>query len=174
MFTILKLIRNLIKAITGASAPWQVGLGSLLGCLLGFLPLWPGWPSPLAWALLLAALLINVHLGSFFLFWGLGTLLGLALAPVALALGNGLEGLAQLAATCGPARLSRLNHTGHLGLFLLGLPIATLVGLGTAWATRWFDRNLRARLAERSKLMKAGKLAGNTLVLRGVCWFLGV
>lgn len=174
MFAILKMIRNLLRAITGASAPWQVGLGSALGLLLGFVPLWPSWPNPLAWALLLSALLINLHLGSFFLFWGLGSLLGLALAPVALALGNASAGLAGLAASSGPLRMARLNHTGYLGLLLLGLPLASLAGLATAWATRWFDRNLRARLSERQRLVKAGKLAGNTLLLRGLCWFLGV
>lgn len=176
MLTLLKLIRGLLKAITSAAAPWQVALGAFFGILLGFLPIFPlsMGPSLLGLTLLLLAIVINCHFGSVLLFMGLGKLLGLALVDPAVALGGRLDGLAQASAGIPFLYHSHWSHTGYLGLTVIGLIAAPIVAIVMAWFTVWFRTKVQAKLAEQRKLMLAGKVAGNGLVFKSACWFLGL
>lgn len=174
MFMIYKLVRGLVRALVSAAAPWQIGLGAGFGVLLGFLPLWVGGPNPLALAVLALALLINCHLGSVFLFWGMAKLLALAAAPAALALGNALDALAQAAAGIPLLHSAGWSHTGWLGMAILGLALAPSAGVGLAYATVAFRARLQARIEANRQLALAGKVVGNSLLMRGLCWFLGL
>jgi uncharacterized protein (TIGR03546 family) len=176
MLTLLKLLRGLIKAITSAAAPWQVAVGALFGVLLGFLPIFPlhYGPAPLGLALLFAALVINCHLGSVLLFMGLGKLLGLALKGPAAALGESCSGLAQASADVPFLHHSLWSHTGYLGLTLIGFVAAPLIALAMFAFTRWFRAKVAEKLAARKQLMLAGKVAGNAVVFKALCWFLGL
>lgn len=176
MILLLKMIRGILKAITSAAAPWQVGLGAFLGVLLGFLPIMPSTygPSPLGFGILVLAIFVNCHFGSVLLFLGLGKLLTLVLAGPALAIGTACDGLAQWAAHVPFLHASMWSHTGWLGLTILGLVCAPLVGLGMVWFTVWFRHQVATRLAERKRLMAAGKITGNFFVFRTLVWFLGM
>lgn len=176
MLTLLKLIRGLLKAITSAAAPWQVALGAFFGILLGFLPIFPisMGPSLLGLTLLLLAIVINCHFGSVLLFMGLGKLLGLALVNPAVALGGSLDGLAQASAGIPFLYHSHWSHTGYLGLTIIGLIAAPIVAVVMAWFTVWFRTKVQTKLAEQRKLMLAGKVAGNGIVFKSMCWFLGL
>lgn len=176
MLILLKMIRGILKAITSSAAPWQVGLGAFLGTLLGFLPLMPSGfgPSPLGFGILVLAIFVNCHFGSVLLFLGLGKVLSLVLAGPALAIGTGCDGLAQWAANVPILYASLWSHTGFLGLTILGLICAPVTGLGMVWFTSWFRSRIVAKLAERKKLVAAGKLTGNFAVFRVLVWFLGM
>jgi uncharacterized protein (TIGR03546 family) len=176
MLTLLKLLRGLLKAITSAAAPWQVALGAFFGILLGFLPIFPisMGPSLLGLTLLLLAIVINCHFGSVLLFMGLGKVLGLALLNPAVALGGSLDGLAQASAGIPFLYHSHWSHTGYLGLTVIGLVAAPIIAIVMAWFTVWFRAKVQAKLAEQRKLVLAGKVAGNSIVFKSACWFLGL
>lgn len=171
MWIVYKLVKGFLRALVSAAAPWQLGLGAALGVLLGCMPLWLGGPNPLALAVLLLALVVNCHLGSVFLLWGAAKLLALAAAPLALLIGNAFDGVAQAAAGIPLLHASGWSHTGWLGLALLGILVAPEIGfLMALLATR-----LRARLqrlAEDRRLALAGKVGGNSLLMRFTFWFL--
>lgn len=176
MLTIAKLIRNLLKAITSAAAPWQIALGAWFGIMLGFLPIFPVsmGPSLLGLTLLLLAIVINCHFGSVLLFMGLGKLLSLALINPAVALGGSLDGLAQASAGIPFLYHSHWSHTGYLGLTMIGLGAAPIVAAFMAWFTVWFRAKVQAKLAEKRKLTLTGKVVGNGIVFKSLCWFLGL
>jgi uncharacterized protein (TIGR03546 family) len=176
MLTLLKFLRSLIKAITSSAAPWQMGIGAGLGILLGFMPIFPSGlgPSPLAFLVILVAIVINCHLGSVLLFMGLGKLLGLALLVPAAAIGNALAPVAAASADIPFLHHSHWSHTGYLGLTILGLACAPIVGAGMWGFTIWFRTRIQAKLAARRKLTVAGKLAGNPLGFKVLCWFMGL
>jgi uncharacterized protein (TIGR03546 family) len=176
MYTLYKLLRNLIRSVASAAAPWQIALGTFLGTLIGFLPLWPlgHAPSPLGWILLFVALIVNCHLGSVLVFMGLGKTLGLALAGPAVAVGNQFSGLAQRSADVPFLDLSYWSHTGYLGKTLLGFAFAPLFAIFMLWATRYVRKTLMAKLQERQALMKAGKVANKAWLIKLTCWFFGL
>jgi hypothetical protein len=176
MLTFLKLLRGMLKAITSSAAPWQIALGAFLGVLLGFLPIFPlsEGPSPLGFALILAALVINCHLASVLLFMGVGKLLGLALLDPAVALGGACTGLAQASADIPFLHYSHWSHTGYLGLTLIGLGAAPLVAAGMWGFTLWFRATVQARLAQQKLLATTGKVVGNSVVFKTLCWFIGL
>lgn len=173
MYFIIKLIKKFFKIFNSAAAPWQVFLGVLLGALVGFLPLWPSGygPAPLGWILVLLAIVLNCHLAAFFIFMGLGKLISLALLPVAIPVGNALDGFAQTASGIPLLHASLWSHTGWLGLTILGLIVAPILAFMMAWATWTFRTKLRDRLLARKKLVTVGKLGGNMILVRTVCWF---
>jgi len=176
MFPILKLIKKFLGLLNADAAPWQVWLGTALGLLFGLLPWW-SWhhgPSPLATLVLLAALFLNCHLGAVFLFTGLGTLLHYALWPPADLLAPWLESVAAACAEAYVGHASLLSHTGYLALTLFAVCLAPLAGTAMAAAAHRFQTRYRDRLRERKRLMAAGKVAGNGLLLRASCWFFGV
>ena len=158
--------------------PWQVGLGVLFGLLLGFLPLFSfeyefifAWPAAL---ILLAALLINVHLGSVLLFAGIASIIHLLCYPLAEMIGSALDGFAQTAAGVPILHAAGLSHTGWLGMTVIGL-IYSIIACVIAWRfTCYFRSTLLPKLKERQKLVKLGKVANKGLLVRGLCWFLGV
>lgn len=178
MYTIYKLIRKFIKALVSENAPWQVGLGVFFGCLLGFLPLFNlGHPFVFAWPaalVLVAALVINVHLGSVFLFLGLATLIHLACYPLAEGIGSGLDGIAQMAAGVPLLHAAGLSHSGWLGMTVIGVVLALVASIGMWRFTIYFRAQLLPRIIEHQRLVKMGKVANKTLLMRGLCWFLGV
>lgn len=176
MLLLLNFLRGFLKALTSQAAPWQVAIGAFLGTLLGFLPLMPSsyGPSPLGFGLLVLAIFINCHFGSVLLFLALGKGLSFLLAPLALSLGQTCEGLARWSADVPFLHASLWSHTGFLGLTILGFIAAPLIAIGMAWFTNWFRCMVATKLAERKKLMKTGKLAGNFFVFRTLVWFLGL
>lgn len=175
MVILLKMLRGMIKAITSQAAPWQVGVGACFGLLLGFLPICPlaHGPAPLGLAILFVAIVINCHLGSVFLFLLLGKVVSLALHGPAEALGGALPSLAQASADIPFLNLSLWSHTGYLGLTLIGFVCAPLVGAFMWWFTVWFRAKVRDRLLAQKALVKTGKVAGNAVVFKLLCWFLG-
>lgn len=178
MFAIYKFIRSFFKALVSENAPLQVGLGVLCGSLLGFLPLFSlqyefifAWPAAL---ILFIALVVNVHLGSVFLFLGLATLIHLLCYPLAEIVGNSLSGFAEVAAGIPLLHAAGLSHTGWLGMTLIGIFYSTILCVVTWRFTGYFRSTLLPKLKERQKLVKAGKIANKSLLVRGLCWFLGV
>jgi len=172
MYAMYKILRGFIKALVSAAAPWQIAAAAALGTLLGFMPLWlSGGPSPLACAILLVAIVVNCHLGTVFVFWGLMKLLSFACDPVALLVGNGLDGLAQAAAGSGALHASGWAHTGWLGMAVIGLLLAPLAAFAMARVTVLFRTRLRDRLLANRQLALAGKIGGNGFVARAALWF---
>jgi len=176
MFVIVKLIKKFLKILNADAAPWQVFFGASFGMLLGLLPIWPlaEGPAPLGLCILLLALFVNVHLGSVLLFFGLGGLLSLALRFPADAMAPSLEPLAAGFAEIGFLHASLWSHTGWLAMTIFGLALAPICGGLMAWLAVRFQRDWKPKLMERRKLVKAGKVAGNGMLVRGVCWFFGL
>lgn len=171
MFMLYKLLKGFLTALISAAAPWQIALGAAFGTLLGFMPLWLGGPNPIALAVLLLAIVINCHLGTVFVLMGVCKLLSFALGPIALAIGNACDGLAQAAAGIGLLHASGWSHTGWLGLALIGLVLAPLAAVAMARVTVLFRTRLRDRLLENRRLALAGKVGGNSMLVRFACWF---
>jgi hypothetical protein len=173
MLFLIKTLKSFLKIFNSLAAPWQVFLGTLLGALLGFLPFAPSDydPSPLALCLLFLAIVINCHLGSCILFFGLSWLLAKALTVPAVIIGNSLDGLARASADISFLHMSLWSHTGYLGLTVLGIVIAPIFAFGMWRFTIYFRTKLRDRLLANRKLVTAGKVGGNTTLLKIVCWF---
>lgn len=176
MFFLVKLIKKFLKILNSAAAPWQIFLGVLLGVLVGFLPLFPSGqgPAPLGWILVLVAILVNCHLASFFLFMGLGKLISLLLLAPAASIGSAFDGLAQTASGIPFLHASQWSHTGWLGMTILGFICAPILAVAMAWATTQFRTKLRDKLMARKKVVTAGKVAGNMILLRITCWFFDI
>ncbi len=174
-FTV-KTLKKFFKIFNSLAAPWQVFLGTLLGTLIGFLPICPAkyGPSPLGLILVLLIIVLNCHLGSALLFFGLSWLISKALAGPAVLVGEQFDGLARWASTVPFLHLSLWSHTGYLGLTLIGAACAVLFAIVMWRFTIYFRANLLQRLANNKKLVKAGKLGGNTFLLRIVCWFFDI
>ena len=132
MYFFYKLFRNLIRAMVSDAAPWQIAAGAFLGTLIGFLPLWPithGYaPAPLGVLLLCTALVINVHLASVFLFLGMGKLLSKVLEGPAVVIGGWCDDLARASANIPFLHHSLWDHTGYLGLTMMGFVAARVTG----------------------------------------------
>ncbi|MBA3937347.1 MAG: hypothetical protein H0X38_07785 [Planctomycetes bacterium] len=175
MIILLKMLRGMLKAITSSAAPWQVACGALFGVLLGFLPIFPSaGPALLGLTILFLAIVINCHLGSVLLFFGLGKVLSLMLVNPAVALGNSCSGIAEASADIPFLHHSHWSHTGYLGLTMIGLIAAPLIAVFMAWFTVWLRTKVQEKLAARRKLMAAGKVVGNAMVFKAVCWFLSL
>lgn len=174
MYLLFKLLRGFVRALISAAEPWQIALAAALGTLLGFMPLWLGGPNPLALLVLLLAIVLNCHLGTVFVFWGVMKLLALAVGPLALVLGNALDGVAQAASGSGLLHASGWSHTGWLGLALIGLVLAPVAAFAMARVTVLFRVKLRDRLLENKRLALAGKVGGNPVLVRFACWFFGL
>jgi uncharacterized protein (TIGR03546 family) len=175
MLTLLKLIRGLLKGLASAAAPWQLAVGAWFGVLLGFLPIFPSaGPSPLGFALLFIALVINCHLASLLLFMGVAKLMALALTGVGLSIGTSLTSVAQTCADIPFLHASHWSHTGWLGMTVLGLILAPIAGIAMYLFTRWFRSKIQPKLVEKRKLMLAGKIAGNGFFFKLGCWFMGL
>ena len=171
MYLVFKLFRGFVRALISAAEPWQIALAAALGTLLGFMPIWLGGPNPLALTVLLLAIVLNCHLGTVFVFWGVMKLLALAVGPLALVLGNALDGVAQAASGIGLLHGSGWSHTGWLGLALIGLALVPVAALAMARVTVLFRVKLRDRLLENKRLALAGKVGGNPLLVRFALWF---
>lgn len=176
MFTLIKFLRKLLKAITSTTAPWQMALGAWFGVMLGFLPIFPlsAGPSLLGLTLLLLAIIINCHFASVLLFMGLGKILGLALINPAVAIGSSLSGLAAASSEIPFFYYSHWSHTGYLGMTILGFIAAPIIAIAMAIFTVWFRTHVQPKLLERRKLVLAGKIGTNPLGLRLACWFMGI
>lgn len=175
MLTLLKVFRNLLKAISSSTAPWQIALGAWFGVMLGFLPIFPSaGPSPLGMLLLVMALLVNCHLASFLLFLGVGKLVSLALTNVAVAIGDHMTAFAQACADIGFLHSSHWSHTGWLGMTILGIVSAPLVAIAMYIFTLWFRTKVQPKLEAKRKLMLAGRVAGNGMMFKLICWFMGL
>lgn len=171
MYLVYKLLNGFLRALISAAAPWQLATAAFFGCLLGAMPLWLHGPNPLALAILGLALVVNCHLGTVFVCWGAMKLLALAIAPLALALGGALDGVAQLAAGIPLLHASGWSHTGWLGLAVCGLIVAPLAALALARLTVLFRTRLRDRLLADRRLALAGTVGGNSLLVRFALWF---
>jgi uncharacterized protein (TIGR03546 family) len=176
MFFFIKLLKKFLKIFNSAAAPWQIALAVFLGTLVGFLPLFPkGYgPAPLGWILVLVAILVNCHLASFLMFLGLGKLISMALLGPAIAIGNQFDGLAQTSAGIPFLHASMWSHTGWLGLTIVGLVLAPILAIVMAWSAHQFRTKLRDRLMNKKKLVTAGKIGGNMILLRITCWFFDI
>ena len=174
MYLTYKITRGTIKAIVSDAAPWQIGLGAFLGTLLGFLPVLFPTPSPLGLLILALICLLNVHIGSALMFFAVGKGLSKLLHDPAVAIGNQFTGLAQFSADNAFLNLSHFNHTGYLGLTLLGVCFAPLFTILMVWFTRWFRGWLKAQVAAGGKLAKMGKMADRPILVRIACLFLGM
>jgi uncharacterized protein (TIGR03546 family) len=176
MYTIYRILRNLIRSITQAAEPWQIAMGTFLGTLLGFLPIWPPsqGPSPLAFLILIVAILVNCHLGSVLVFFGVGKVLAAALSGPAVVIGDNFANLAQRCADIPFLYLSHWSHTGYLGKTLLGLCCAPLFAVLMLWTTHIVRTKLMAKLLERKKLVTAGKVANKAWLVKTACWFFGL
>ena len=176
MWAIYKIIRNFVRALVADNRPWQVAGGVFLGVALGFLPFF-AWEYGVAWPaglLLLLALVINVHLGSVLLFFGLGSVAWALLIPVAEGLGAALQGFAETAAGVPLLHAAGLSHTGALGMTIIGLPAAVITSLVMWRTTIVFRTRVLPRLRERRRLATVGTVAGNGLVARTLLWFFGL
>jgi hypothetical protein len=176
MILFIKFIKKILNSLNSNAAPWQIALGAFLGMLIAFWPIWPpgGWPTPIGLALIAVALGVNCHLGSVLCFWGIGSLLQWTLAGPAIAIGNGLSGVARFNADVPLLYHSFWSHTGYLGLVILGACLAPLAGIGMYRLTVHFRTKWLPKLKERQRLIKAGKVAGNTILMRVVFWFFGI
>ncbi len=175
MLTLLKFLRSLLKAIASSTAPWQLALGAWFGVMLGLLPIFPpAGPSPLGFTLLFLGLVINCHLASLLLFFGLGKLIALALPVPAAAIGESLSGFAQTCADIPFLHLSHWSHTGWLGMTVIGLIAAPIIAIAMYVFTVWFRTKVQPKLMERRKLMVAGKVASNGIIFKVGCWFMGL
>ncbi len=175
MLTLLKIFRNLLKAISSSTAPWQIALGAWFGVMLGFLPIFPSaGPSPLGLLLLILALLVNCHLASFLLFLGIGKLLSLALTNVAVSIGDSMTPFAQSCADISFLHHSHWSHTGWLGMTVLGIICAPIIAIAMYVFTLWFRAKIQPKLEAKRKLMLAGKVANNGFVFKVICWFMGM
>ncbi len=176
MYLTYKLTRGTLKSLLSSAEPWQIMVGTVLGTLLGFMPLWPlaHGPSPL-WLLLFAlALIINCHFGSVLLFFAIGKMFAKLLAGPAVLIGQSLEGFAKTAADVPLLYWSLLSHTGYLGLTCLGVTFGVLFAVLMGWAVRWIRAVVKAKFAANAQLVKAGKLADRPVLFRIACWFLGL
>lgn len=176
MFTLIKTIRKLLQALASQASTWQIASGCAIGMMLGFLVVWP-WgsnPSPIGLGLLILGLIVNVHLGGLLLFWGLGSLLSLALSPVAVSIGSGMPDLAITAADNPILYASSLSHTGYLGLAILGVVSAVVTALVMIILTRYFRTRIQPKLEERKRLVASGKVASNPILVRILCWFFAI
>lgn len=176
MYLLIKFIKKLFKILNADAAPWQVFLGATFGVLLGLLPIWPlvEGPAPLGLLILLLAIVINCHLGSVLVFWGIGSLLFLVLRIPADLLAPTMAPLAAGFAEIWFLHASLWSHSGWLSLSLLGLVLAPLIGATMAWLAHNFQTKWRDRLLARRRLVKAGKIAGNGILVRTTCWFFGL
>ena len=176
MFLIYRLLRNFIKALSSDAAPWQIFLGTLLGTLLGFLPIFPlsQGPSPLAMILIALAFILNVHLATVFLFLGVSKLLTQVLHGPALLVGESLKGVAESCADIPFLHASLWSHTGYLGLTVLGFCFAPLFAILMFRLTVWFRTHLRDKLVEKMKSMRAGQIIDKPWLVRPLCWFFGL
>lgn len=176
MYLLLKFLRKFVKIFNSLAAPWQVFLGTLFGTLLGFMPIisFSNGPAALGCAILLLALIVNCHLGSVFLFLAVGKLLSLLLAGPAVLVGEQVAWLAQSSADIGVLRASLWNHTGHLGMTIIGLVLAPLFATAMWRATVVFRTRLRDQLLARKRLVSTGKMVSNPLLVRAACWFFDV
>ncbi|MBA3686263.1 MAG: hypothetical protein H0W72_13635 [Planctomycetes bacterium] len=172
MYTLIKLLKSFFKIFNSAAAPWQVFFGTLFGVLLGFLPVMTSsGPALLGCVILLLAFFVNCHLGSVLMFFGISKLLSLVLTSPAVALGNACDSLAQTCAGIPFLHASRWSHTGWLGLTLIGLALAPILAIAMARVTVIFRTRIRDRLLERKRLVTAGKVGGNLILVRLTCWF---
>jgi len=177
MYFFYKLFRNLIRAMVSDAAPWQIAAGAFLGTLIGFLPLWPithGYaPAPLGVLLLCTALVINVHLASVFLFLGMGKLLSKVLEGPAVVIGGWCDDLARASANIPFLHHSLWDHTGYLGLTMMGFVAAPLFAVTMLIAVLWFRRTWLPRILEDRRLKLTGAVVNRPVLVRCACWFLG-
>ncbi len=176
MFLLYRLLRNLIKALASDAAPWQLFLGTFLGTLLGFLPIFPlGYgPSPLALILIALVFILNVHLATVFLFLGVTKLLTQVLHGPALLIGDSLHDMAANCADIPFLNASLWSHTGYLGLTVLGFCFAPLFAILMYRFALYFRLHLRDKLTAKMKAMRAGQIIDKPWLVRPVCWFFGL
>jgi hypothetical protein len=168
MYIAYKITRGTIKAIVSDAAPWQIGCGSALGLLLGFLPILFPTPSVLGLAVMALVCLINCHIGSVLLFMGIGKLLAAVLS------GDAMPGIAQALADQPLLYWSHLSHTGHLGRTILALLLAPLVWIlmvrFTIKARVWIETKIKTN----AKLVAMGKKADHPILVKILCVFLAL
>ncbi|EWH11213.1 hypothetical protein DS2_05130 [Catenovulum agarivorans DS-2] len=129
------MLTQIIKvfiALNSESSPRQIAYAIALGMVIGLTPLF----SLHNLIVLLLAFLIRVHLGSFFVSWGVFALIGALTAPLFAALGqallteNALHGLWHSAYQITLFKLAHFHHTLTLGAFIIAgilfVPIAML------------------------------------------------
>ena len=176
MYFFAKILKKFFKIFNSAALPWQIFVGVLLGTLLGFLPVFPlnHGPALLGCAILVVALVINCHLTAVLLFFGIGKLLSYALAGPAVMIGDSLDNVAQASADIPFLHASLWSHTGWLGLTILGFCFAPLFAIAMWQLTVLFRVKLRDRLLARKQLVTAGKVGGNMILVRIVCWFFDI
>ena len=176
MLMIIGWLRKFAQAIASQARPWQIGLASGLGLLLGLLDWWmlPGGINSLVVIGLIVLLWFNMHLGSGMLFMGIGAVIQLALGATLEPLAVHMVPLATTMAQQPIAYALHLSHTGNIVTLIYGVPLALLVGYLAYRVSNYFQTKLQEKLAERKKLVKAGKTASNPWVLRITCWFLDI
>ena len=177
MYVILKLIRKFIMIITSQQGLWQIAGGVWIGTILGMSSWWTlaGGLNYLTILLFLLALFVRFHLGSVFMFLAIGKLIALGLASVILDLGHDrADGFARMAAEVPLLHACHFSSTQQLGSLMLAIPLGLVFALVMTWAAHLFETKLREKIMQRKKLLAAGKVAGNTLVMRIGCWFLGL
>jgi len=178
MYATYKMLRGTIKAIGSDAAPWQIVTGTMLGTLIGFLPLWPMFsghgPCVIGFVLLFLAIIINCHLGSLFLFMFVTKVLMLVLRGPSLLIGDQFKGLAQTCADNAILYNSLCSNTGYLGRTILGVCFAPLFAIVMYRVVVWARTYLMPKMLAQRKLVTAGKVADKKWMIMVACWFFGV
>ena len=177
MLLLIKWIRTLAKAIASESQPWQIGVATSLGLLLGLFDWWqmPGGPNPIVIVLLIALLWINVHLGFWLAVHGCWRhLIQLILGPMTEALAEQMVPLAASMADIPLTFMLHLSHTDNLAVLPMDYHCAIVAGIAMTRFSRYFQNKLREKLEERKKLKLAGKTVTNPWLLKLACWFLDI
>ena len=147
MFTLLKLIQSLIKALHSEGTPGQVAAGIALGAALGLTPLM-NVHNLIVFACIV---LLNVSFGGGMLGWALFVPVGFLLDPVFDRIGAGLLQATSLR----PLWTSWFNaplvpYTNFNNTVVLGSVVAWLVlALPIFVAARWGVARYRATIGER-------------------------
>lgn len=140
------LLARILKVLNSEIAPGQIGAAVALACIFGLTPLWTLHNL----LVLLVVLVVRVNLTTFFVAWGLFTVLAFALDPVFDAVGHAVLTAGALqplwSAFYGTdlGRLSDFNNTvvmGSLCVSLLAVPVLW-------YATVYLVRHYRAHMLE--------------------------
>ncbi len=159
MFTLLKLLQSLVKALNSEGTPGQVAAGIALGAVFGLTPL----VNLHNLVLFLLAIILNVSFPGVMLGWVLFLPVGFALDPVfdlvgrALLVGTpALLPLWTAAYNTPVVALTNFNNTIVLGSFVVWLAALVPLWFLFRWLVGRYRATVYARL-ERTRLFKAVK-----------------
>ncbi len=157
-------ILKFFKALNSDVGPWQIAFAGAFALVIGLTPLW----SLHNLIVLLLAFSLRVHLGTFFVFWGVFSLFAYLLDPWFHQTGLTLLTQPELLPTWQALYLndfwqaSRFNHTITLGSFVIAIvafvPTAVIFRLSVnqyrASVMPWFDKLKVVQVLKGSRLFQ--------------------